>query len=385
VPASPRAYLDCNATEPLRPEARAAVLAALDVLGNASSVHAEGRAARKLIEAARAEIAALVAAPADGVVFTSGATEALALALVPGFRSAGGRPAARLIAGATEHAAVLAGGGFAAQDVALAPVGRDGVVDLAALDALLAADPRPALVALQLANNETGVIQPVAEAARLARAHGGALVCDAVQGPGRLTLDIAALGADALALSGHKLGAPQGVGALVLAPGAALGERRPAGGQEGRRRGGTENLSGIAGFGAAARAVRERWPEEIARLTSLRDWIESEARTISRAAVVVGAGAPRLGNTICLARPGVSAETTVIAFDLAGVAVSAGAACSSGKLGASHVLAAMGLGDDVARSAVRVSLGWATTRGEAERFVEVWREREARRSGPRAA
>jgi cysteine desulfurase len=378
VPAIPRAYLDHNATASLRPEARVAVLEALDFFGNASSVHAEGRAARKLIEQARAEVAALVGAPAEGVVFTSGATEALAMALRPGFRGACGRPAERLIAAKTEHAAVLAGGGFAPEDVALAPVNADGLVDLAA-------DPRPALVALQLANNETGVIQPVAEAARLARVHGGALVCDAVQGPGRVPVDLSALGADALALSGHKLGAPQGVGALVLAPGAALGHHRPAGGQEGRRRGGTENLIGIAGFGAAARVVREHWPEEIARLTALRDWIEGEARTISRPAVVVGAGAPRLGNTICLAVPGVSAETTVIALDLAGVAVSAGAACSSGKLGASHVLAAMGLDGDVARSAIRVSLGWPTTRGEAERFVEVWREREERRSGPRAA
>jgi cysteine desulfurase len=371
----PRAYLDHNATSPLRPEARAAVLAALEISGNASAVHAQGRAARKVIEAARADVASLLGIVPESIVFISGGSEGAATLLAPGLRRAAGRPVERLIVSAVEHSCVLSGGRFAPADVTLCPVDADGLVDLDALDRLLAANARPALVALMLANNETGVVQPVRAAADRVHARGGVLVCDAVQGLGKLPIDLTALGADALFVSGHKIGAPQGVGALVLGSDLRLPAALIRGGtQENRRRAGTENLSGIAGFGAAAAAIRRDGSAEIARMTALRDWMEDRLRTISPETVVLGSRATRLPNTSALALAGLIGETTVIACDLAGVSIAAGSACASGKVAPSHVLTAMGLAPEAARCVVRVSLGWSSTEADVEQFLTVWRK-----------
>ncbi len=346
-------YLDANATEPLRPAARAAVLAALAGLGNPSSVHAAGRAARRRLEDAREAIATRFGAPPGALVFTSGGTEADALAV-----HALGR-GRRLIVGATEHDAIRA----AAAGAEILPVDCDGVADLDALRRLLAGPP--ALVCLMAANNETGVLQPVAAAAALCRAAGARLHVDAVQAAGRIALDFVALGADSLALSSHKLGGPAGAGALLLAPTAADAAPLIAGGgQERGRRGGTPALPAIAGFAAAAAEAGGA-----DRLAPLRDAIERAA--IAAGAVVIGAAAPRLPNTACLALPGVRAETQVIALDLAGIAVSAGAACSSGKVARSHVLDAMGLGP-LAGEAIRVSLPWSATEADAAAFAAAY-------------
>lgn len=363
------AYLDANATQPLRPAARDALLAALAAPGNPSSVHAAGRAARRLLEEARVRLAACFGAAPAGLVFTSGGTEANALAL---HGLGAGR---RLLVGATEHDAVRA----AAPDAEVLTVDGQGVLDLRALERRLAAGP-PALACLMLANNETGVIHPIAEAAALCRAHGARLHVDAVQGAGRLPIDLAALGADSLALSGHKLGGPMGAGALLLAGDPALPPLMRGGGQERGRRGGTPALPAIAGLAAAAQAAVADLPDQ-QRLASLRDGIEQAARATG--AVPLGAGAPRLCNTTCLALPGVRADTQVIALDLAGFQVSAGAACSSGKVAASHVLAAMGLGE-LAGCAVRVSLPWNATAEDADRFIAAYLEM-ARRLLRRAA
>jgi cysteine desulfurase len=351
----PRLYLDANATEPLRPEARAAVLAALDLVGNPSSVHAAGRAARRLLEGARENLAARFGGSPGELVFTAGGTEANALAL----RGLGaGR---RVLLGATEHPAVLA----AAPAGQRLPVRAEGTLDLAALETALAAGP-PALVCLMLANNETGVLHPVAEAAALCRAAGALLHVDAVQAAGRVPVSLAELGCDSLAVSGHKLGGPKGAGALLLRPGLHPEAIIPGGGQERGRRGGTEPLPAIAGMTAAAEAAR---PETASRLAALRDAIE--AGCVALGAVAAGAGAPRLPNTASLILPGVPAETQVIALDLAGIEVSAGAACSSGKVARSHVLAAMGLDED-ATCAIRVSLPWDAPADAAERFLGAW-------------
>lgn len=348
-------YLDANATEPLRPAAQAAVLAALAGVGNPSSVHAAGRAARRRLEDAREAIATRFGAPPGAVVFTSGGTEADALAV-----HALGR-GRRLIVGATEHDAIRA----AAPGAAILRVGRDGVADLGALRDLL--EGPPALVCLMAANNETGVLQPVAEAAALCRARGARLHVDAVQAAGRIALDFAGLGADSLALSSHKLGGPAGAGALLLAPAAPdLTPLIAGGGQERGRRGGTPPLPAIAGFAAAAAEAGGA-----DRLAPLRDAIERAA--VAAGAVVIGAAAPRLPNTTCLALPGVRAETQVIALDLAGIAVSAGAACSSGKVARSHVLDAMGLGP-LAGEAIRVSLPWSATEADVAAFAAAYRQ-----------
>lgn len=358
-------YLDANATEPLRPEARAAVIGALEAGGNPSSVHAAGRAARRLLEGARETLAARFGARAQDLVFTSGGTEANALAI----RGLGqGR---RVLAGATEHAAVLA----AAPGAGSIPVRPDGTVDLAALSALLEAGG-PALVCLMLANNETGVLHPLAGAAELCRRHGALLHVDAVQAAGRVPLDLAATGADSLALSGHKLGGPPGAGALLLRPGLDLPALIAGGGQERGRRGGTEPLPAIAGFAAAAGASD---PAAAGRLAALRDRIEAGIRALAPEAVIAGAGAPRLPNTSSIILPGVPAETQVIALDLAGIRVSAGAACSSGKVARSHVLAAMGFGE-AAGCGIRVSLPWNVPEDAPERFLDAWAAMRARLS-----
>ncbi len=348
---TPSLYLDANATEPLRPEARAAVLLALDSLGNPSSVHADGRAARRLLEQARARIATAFG-PGD-VVFTAGGTEANALAILGAGR--------RVLVGATEHPAVLA----AAPGAGLLPVLADGTIDLDALESALAAGP-PALVCLMAANNETGVLHPLAEALALCRRHGAWLHVDAVQAAGRVALPEA----DSLAISGHKLGGPKGAGALVLRGGHAIAPMLLGGGQERGRRGGTEALPAIAGMGAAAEAAP---PAAAARLAVLRDAIEADA-----GCPVAGATAPRLPNTASLVVAGMPAETLVIALDLEGVRVSAGAACSSGKVTRSHVLAAMGLAE-AAGQAIRISLPWDAAPDAPSRFLAALARVRARR------
>lgn len=370
-----RAYLDWNASAPLRAEARAAVLAALDPVGNPSSPHGEGRRVRAIVEDAREQVAALVGARPAEIVFTSGATESNNAVVAGGWQ-------AILLAG-IEHDSVLAParslahGGRRVVDLAVDDNGRVRVDDVAN-GAREAAAVGHALLSLQLANNETGVVQPVAAAAAAARSQGLAVHTDAVQGAGRLPMDFKALGVDYLSLSAHKIGGPKGVGALVVRDGAALPAFIAGGGQERRRRAGTENVPAIAGFGAAAGAAA-RDVETMHRVRALRDRIEAEVRAITPSAVVIAAEADRLPNTTCVALPGASAETLVVALDLAGVAVSAGAACSSGKVGASHVLEAMDLEPALARAAIRVSLGWGSTERDVAAFADAWARVTARR------
>jgi cysteine desulfurase len=367
-----RAYLDYNATAPLRADAREAALAAMETTGNPSSVHAEGRAARRIVEDARSEVARLAGASARCITFVSGGAEAANAALNPQF---GGGPNAppleRLIVSAGEHACVLSGHRFSTAEAA--PLLPDGRIDL---DWLEAACRRPgrALVALQGANNETGAIQPVAEAAALVHAAGGFVLCDAVQMAGRMECDIGALGADALMLSAHKLGGLKGSGALVVArAGISLGAPLiRGGGQERGGRAGTESVATIAAFGAAARACVAELDREPARLIGLRDRLTVAVRLVAADAVIFAETAPRLPNTVCFAVPGVEAATLMIALDLAGVAVSSGSACSSGKVAPSHVLAAMGAPADLARGAIRLSLGWASTGADVERFATAF-------------
>lgn len=371
-----RSYFDWNATAPLRPQAAAALTQALGVPGNPSSVHAEGRAARRLVERAREQVAALVGAEPGNVVFTSGGTEANMLALTPAIETAQEkRPRDRLLLSAIEHVSVRSGGRFPKSSIEDIPVTADGRIDLAALNDALRQASRP-LVSLMLANNETGVVQPVAEAAAIVHAAGGFLHVDAVQGPGRVPCDIGAHGADLMTISAHKLGGPKGVGALV---------RRSddihfpdplirGGGQERGLRAGTENVAGIAAFGAATQAAREQGAAEAERMRTLRDALETELKAIAPHAVIFGEAAERLPNTTLFAVEGMRAETAVIAFDLEGIAVSSGAACSSGKVQPSHVLAAMGVSPALTRGAVRVSLGWSTTEADIECFFSAWRK-----------
>ncbi len=356
------AYLDWNATAPLRPKAREAIAAALDVTGNPSSVHAAGRAARRLVEEAREQVAVLAGVTARDVVFTSGGTEANMLALSPVLGDA-------LLVSAIEHPSVRSGGRFAA--VEEISVTASGVVDLAALERLVAGRSR-VLVSIMLANNETGVIQPVAEAAAIVHAAGGLIHVDAVQGPGRIGCDFKALGADLMTLSSHKIGGPQGVGALIKREGLPLDSHIKGGGQERGARAGTENVAGTAGFGAAAEAVRHAFAEEAARMAVLRDKLEAGIRAVAPQAVIFGSEANRLPNTTLFSVPGMKAETAVIAFDLEGVAVSSGSACSSGKVSPSHVLAAMGVPEALAKGAIRVSLGYATTDGDVGMILKAW-------------
>jgi len=373
-----RAYLDWNATAPLRPEARAAMLAALASAGNPSSIHAEGRAARAVVEEARRQVAALVGAEPRNVFFTSGGTEANIMALTPALANGGDRlPRDRLLVSAVEHPSVRCGGRFPTAAVEEVAVGTDGRLDLAALeqrlDALGRAGARP-LVSLMLANNETGVIQPVAEAAALVHVAGGLLHVDAVQAAGKIPCDIAALGADLMTLSAHKLGGPKGVGALIRR-GEALHLADPlirGGGQERGARAGTENVAGIAGFGAAAADAGIALDQEHPRIAGLRAQLETGVKSISPTAVVFGAPVARLPNTTLFAVPGVRAETALIALDLDGIAVSSGSACSSGKVAASHVLAAMGVAPSLAAGAIRVSLGFSNTEEDVNSFLTAW-------------
>jgi cysteine desulfurase len=372
-----RVYLDYNAAAPLRPEARAAMLEALEALGNPSSIHAEGRKARAIVEEARRAVAALAGAEPRAVVFVSGGTEAANLALTPAITAPGRKAAlARLIVSAGEHPCVLSGHRFAPEAVAIAPLAPDGRVDLGRLAALAGEGDGAPLLALQAANNETGVLQPVGEAAALVHGAGGVVVCDAVQAPGRIDLVTATAGADFLLLSAHKLGGPKGAGAVVALR-SDLTIEAPllrGGGQERGQRAGTENVAAIAGFGAAARLAAAETELEARRLAALRDRLEAKLREAAPEAVVFGAAAPRLANTLAFAAPGVVASTLLIALDLAGLAVSSGSACSSGKVTPSHVLAAMGIEPSLAAGAIRVSFGWASRETDVDRFAAAFSE-----------
>ncbi|MBC6983255.1 cysteine desulfurase family protein [Caulobacter sp. 17J80-11] len=368
-------YLDYNATAPIRPEAAEAVARALAIGGNPSSVHAAGRAARAAVEDARARVAALVAGDPANLVFLSGGTEANALAIDSAAQLA---DVSSLIVGATEHDAVIESARAAGKPVEVLPVDTDGVADLDRLEALLKVATGRPFVALMLANNETGVIQPVAEAARLVREAGGWLHVDAVQAAGKIEVDFEALGADTLALSAHKLGGPHGVGALLYGERAVLSRRLHGGGQERGRRAGTENVAGIVGFGAAADAAVRDLPT-VGAQAAWRDAVA--ARLKAAGAVVAGGGASRVAGTLCVAVPDWTSELQVIALDLAGVMVSAGAACSSGKVKPSRVLNAMGL-EALAAGGLRASGGWASTEADWNAFADAWlaaRERQVAR------
>jgi cysteine desulfurase len=368
-----RIYLDWNATTPLRLEARGAMTAAWDLSGNPSSVHAEGRQARKLVEDARASISGAVGALSRNVIFTSGGTEANALALTPGLRRGAGLGVERLAVSAIEHASVLAGGRFPAEAISPVGVTRSGLLDLDRLRAMLEGKP-PTLVSVMLANNETGAVQPVKEAAEIVHSAGGLLHVDAIQAFGKIQIDINEINADLMTLSAHKVGGPKGVGALVLAEAAQGFEPLlRGGGQEKGRRAGTENVAGIAGFGAAAKAAMVALADDAIRLESLQNRLESGLRK-TPGVIVFSDDAPRLPNTTLFTVPGLRAETAVIGFDLAGVAVSSGSACSSGKVQPSHVLEAMGFGPKLAQGAVRLSLGWSTSDADIDRCLEAWRK-----------
>ena len=361
-----RRYLDHNAGAPLSATARAAMRSAMDApLGNPSSVHAAGREARAVLDEARAQVAALAGAAPEAVVFASGGTEAIALGLRGLVRTGGVRT--RLLVGAAEHpavhgaAAALAREGF---EVVSLPVDRAGVVDVAAARGLV--DERVALVAVQAANHETGVIQPVAEVAALARIAGARVFCDAVQAAGKLAISCASLGADAIAISAHKLGGPAGAGALVLAVGVDVAAP-PGAHQERGRRPGTEPLLAIAGFGAAAAAALVSLPVEAERLRRLRERLETGLATLG--GEVFAGDRPRTPNTTLTRFPGAPGPLVVISLDLAGFAVSTGAACSSGSVRPSAVLLAAGHPLTVAAEAVRVSIGRDTDEDDVDALL----------------
>ncbi|MGB5093139.1 MAG: cysteine desulfurase family protein [Parvibaculum sp.] len=368
-----RAYLDHNATTTLRPEAAQAVLRALEMTGNPASVHGEGRAARKLIENARVDVARLVNAAPANVTFTSGGTEANHLAL----HAALAHGVRRILMSSIEHEAMRAPAEACGLPVTLLPADKDGVVEREYLARELTAGEGKPLVILMLANNETGVIQPVAQAARLTHEAGGLIITDAVQAAGKIPVDIVSSGVDMLTLAGHKIGAPMGVGALVHRKGLAIAALQIGGGQEQRRRAGSENVSAIAGMAAAARVARENLAD-MSRLRELRDAFEARMAAAFPDMVFFGNKAERLPNTSYFAMPGLEAERLLMALDLDGVAVSAGAACSSGKIGKPRVLAAMGVDDALARNAIRLSLGWTSCQEDIDAFVAAWTRLHAR-------
>ncbi len=380
--AATRLYLDWNATAPLHPAAREAMLRAMDIQGNPNSVHGEGRAARAAVEAARRQVAALTGAESAHVIFTSGATEAANMVLTPEFRM-GRTPLAisHLYISAVEHPAVREGGRFAKDNISEIPVTSEGAVDLAALETMLAAHDKASglpMVAIMLANNETGIIQPVGDAAKLVQAAGGLFVVDAVQAAGRVPLDINAIGADFLIVSSHKIGGPKGVGALisrgeVLMPKPLI----HGGGQEKGHRSGTENTLAIVGFGAAAEAAALDLDARNASIASLRARLEEGMELAAPDVIIHGKGGARVPNTSFFTLPGLKSETGQIAFDLEGVAISAGSACASGKVGESHVLVAMGC--DPKLGALRISLGTTTTEADIDRAIAAFARIAARR------
>ncbi|MBD8894157.1 cysteine desulfurase family protein [Roseibium litorale] len=368
----PHVYLDHNAGAPMRPAVKDRMIEVMSDVGNASSVHSDGRRARARIEAAREAVAQLCGARSRAVTFVSGGTEANMTVLTPQWQDQGAPfYLDRLLRSAVEHPSVTAGGRFAAMSQEVLPVTADGNVRLEDLEQRLAAG-EPALVSVMAANNETGVIQPLEEIGRLVKAAGGFFHVDAVQAAGRMPIDLNAWQADAVTLSAHKFGGPQGMGAVVVrstarVPAALL----TGGGQENWHRAGTENTAGIAGFGVAAEEAAAEGADS-ARMKGLQDSLEAGLRTICPDVTIFGAAAPRLANTTCFAVEGVAAETALIAFDLERISLSSGSACSSGKVSVSHVLSAMGVDEAAARCALRVSLGWNSTEADVARFLEVW-------------
>lgn len=375
IMARTRVYLDWNATSPLLPAARQAFVDALDVIGNPSSIHAEGRRARAMVEIARARVAALAGVAAGNVIFTSGGTEAANLALTPMLVRGHEKPCDLLFISAGEHACVLEGSRFPAECIRIIPLTTHGVVDLAALTAMLddAAEAR-VMLALQAANNETGAVQPVREAAALVHACGGVVVCDAVQAAGRIDCRMETLDADAIFVSAHKIGGPKGVGALALRASDPNMEMRlvRGGGQERNLRAGTENVSGIAAFGVAAEWAQRERDAEAGALSVLRDAMEEQLLSALPDLAIFSRGALRLANTSAFALSGAQASTLLIGLDLEGFAVSSGSACSSGKVKESHVLAAMGVAPDVSLGVIRVSLGRDTTADDVSGFVDAY-------------
>ena len=372
-----RTYLDWNATAPLRPEARAAMIAAFDEIGNPSSVHREGRTSRRIVEQARERVAELVGAEPRNVVFTSGGTEANMLALTPAMENAQEKIRFdRLMVSAIEHVSVRGGGRFPASQLEEIPVTTDGVVDLGALERRLSERKwqghLPPLVSIMAANNETGAVQPVRQAAALVHQAGGLLHVDAIQAAGRIPCDINHMEADLMTISAHKLGGPQGLGALIKRS-AALHLSEPmikGGGQERGSRAGTENVAGLAGFGAAAASAAATMANDAERMRFVRDRLESALA--EGPAVIFSQAVERLPNTSLFAVAGLRAETALINLDLDGVAVSSGSACSSGKVAPSHVLAAMGAPPNLVAGAIRVSIGPTTSENEIDLFLEAW-------------
>lgn len=355
-------YLDHNATSPLRPSAITAVEAALRVIGNGSSVHSYGRQVRRIIEQARADVAALCGASPDMVTFTSGGTEANNLIL---------RYTAceRILVSAVEHPSVME-----APDAAdVVPVTSSGIIDVAALDKMLASDSRSSLISIMYANNETGIVQPIGAIAEIARKYGAVFHCDAVQAPGKVSIDVGDFGADLLTISAHKIGGPAGSGALINVSGIEIAPVTRGGGQEKKQRSGTENFIGIAGFGGAARETLALGNENISNVTRLRDRLESEIMDQMPRITIIGSDVERLGNTSYMIMPGMDSDTQVMAFDLAGIALSAGSACSSGTVKASGVLLAMGYEAEEAGSAIRVSFGWSNEDGDVDVFLAALR------------
>lgn len=360
----PPVYLDFNATAPLRDSAQAAMGAAMALTGNPSSVHGPGRQARAAVEDARLKIARCVGATAEEIIFTSGGSEANALALH-------GAPVRSFAVSAIEHSSIIEPARADGRPCLIVAADQDGRIDLERLKVALQAAPKPALVAVMLANNETGVIQPLADVVRLARSHDALVLCDAVQALGKLPVDFRALDVDLLSLSAHKLGGPKGCGALVARAGLGLTPLLTGGGQERGRRAGTENVIGIAGFGAVVEAARADDPIWN-KIKQWRDDMEAALKALAPELTIYGEKAPRLANTSCFGLNGLAAETQVMALDLAGIAVSAGSACSSGKITPSHVLSAMGAAAGAARSAIRVSFGWASRPEDGARLVRAW-------------
>ena len=375
---SGRIYLDYNATAPARAEVREAVAEALLRHGNPSSVHEEGRRVRALVERAREMVAALVGADSRNVIFTSGGTEANVTALSPMNVNRDAPDEVVCFISEIEHPSILAMGRFAPGAIRHIGATGDGIIDVEALECAIAEHrdgegAPPFMVSIMRANNETGALQPVKSIARLVREKGGILHCDGVQAAGKIPLDITELGAHMMSLSAHKIGGPHGIGALVLGEGMASlpSPLIVGGGQEFRARSGTENVAGIVGFGAAAECA-SRGLEGMAKLAVLRDRLEAEILARAPDAVFFSKHTRRLPNTVNFSVPGMKAETLVIALDLAGVAVSAGASCSSGKVEQSHVLVAMGAPEDAARGAIRVSLGWDTSEEDINAFITAW-------------
>lgn len=365
-------YLDHNAGAPLRPDVRDRMIEVLSDTGNASSVHAHGRKARGRVEEAREQVARLCGAKTRAVTFVSGGTEANMMALTPAWQDQGAPIYLdKLYRSAVEHPSVVTGGRFPVMDQVVLPVDSDGCVDLKKLEEQIA-DAAPSLISVMAANNETGVIQPLSEIGGLAAQYGHFFHVDAVQAAGRMPIDLEAWQADAITLSAHKFGGPQGIGAVVVKSTARVpSPLMVGGGQENWRRGGTENVAAISGFGIAASKALEE-VGELDHLKQLKAKLETGLRQICPGLVIFGDGAERLANTCCFAVPGIVAETALIAFDLERVSVSSGSACSSGKVSVSHVLTAMGVDDSLARCALRISMGWNTREADIDRFLTVW-------------